>query len=152
MEHNSTTGRGGESNTGPIPIHHIRFGYGNDIGSGNVADDDDYSIILSSSSSYWGRTTKKMREDILQCRVVCVNSKRVPEGSRGRNICHKNATKAISQNFGGAKQFVPNRIHDILWNKSSILLDYIKLSTQLNQFQNFVSSLIHERTLKTVLL
>ena len=44
-----------------------------------------------------------------------------------------------------------DRIHDSLWNKSSILIYYIELSTWLNQFEMFVSSLIHERTLKTVL-
>ena len=36
----------------------------------------------------------------------------------------------------------------ILWNKIFIWLDKIDLRDQLNQFEMFVSSLIHERTLK----
>ena len=44
-----------------------------------------------------------------------------------------------------------DRIQDSLLNKSNVILDYIELRNRLNQFEMFVSSLIHERTLKTVL-
>ena len=43
-------------------------------------------------------------------------------------------------------------IQDSLWNKSSILLDYIEFRTELNQCKIFVLSLIHEKILKPVLL
>ena len=43
-------------------------------------------------------------------------------------------------------------IQDSMWNKISIRLEYIELRIRLNQFEMFVSSLIHEITLKTVLL
>ena len=45
-----------------------------------------------------------------------------------------------------------DKIQDILCNKSSILLDWIDLKIRPNEFKMFVSSLIHLRTLKTVLL
>ena len=99
MEHNSTAGREGSStgviSTGVIPIHHIRAGDGNGNVRGN-ADDADNIIVSSSSSSYWGRTTKLKKEEILQKCVVCVKSKRGPKGSRGSDIHHTNATKALS--------------------------------------------------------
>ena len=50
MKHNSTSGRGGESTTGAITIHHIHIGYGNDAGSGNGAEDVNGYIFLSSYS------------------------------------------------------------------------------------------------------
>ena len=40
--------------------------------------------------------------------MVCVNIKCGHKGSRERNIYHANATKVLSQTFGGAKHFVPN--------------------------------------------
>ena len=95
MEHISNTRRGGEPTTGAIPIHNIRVGEGNDVGSGNGADDADNSIISSYSSSYWGQTTNQTKEETLQRRVVCVNSKCGPEGSRGGYSNHANATKAL---------------------------------------------------------
>ena len=61
MEHISTTGRGGESTTGIIPIHNIRVGEGDDVGSGNGAENSDYSIVLLSSSPYYGQTTKQTK-------------------------------------------------------------------------------------------
>ena len=39
--------------------------------------------------------------------MVCVKKKRGPKGSRESDINHTNATKAISQNFGSANNFVP---------------------------------------------
>ena len=42
-------------------------------------------------------------------------------------------------------------MQDSLWKKSSILLYYIGLRTRLNNFEMFLSSLIPEKTLKTVL-
>ena len=50
MEHISTTGRGGASTIGSIPIHHIHVGEGDVIGSGNGSNDADDYIILPSSS------------------------------------------------------------------------------------------------------
>ena len=35
MKHNSTSGRGGVSNTGAVTNHHIRVGDGYDAGSGD---------------------------------------------------------------------------------------------------------------------
>ena len=46
-----------------------------------------------------------MKEEILQCRLVCVKSKHDPEGSRERDIHYANATKVLSQNFVAAKHF-----------------------------------------------
>ena len=43
------------------------------------------------------------------------------------------------------------RIKESLWNKSSILINYIDMRTPLNQFEMVISSFIHERTLKNVL-
>ena len=51
-----------------------------------------------------------MKEDILQCRAVCVKSKRVPEGLRERDIQHSNAMKSLSHNVGAVKHFVPNNL------------------------------------------
>ena len=48
-------------------------------------------------------------------------------------------------------QFTIERIQDSLRNKGSIWLDYIELSTQLDLFEMFVSILINERILKTLL-
>ena len=109
MEHISTTRRGGASTTGAIPIYHICIGEGNNVGSSNGSGNADDSIVASSSSSYWGRTTKRTKEDILQCRVVCVKSKRGPKGSGERDINHANVTKALSQTFGAVKHFVPKK-------------------------------------------
>ena len=108
MEHSSTTGRGVASTTGDIPTHHICIGDRNDAISGNGAENSDNSIILSSSLSYWSRTTKRMKDKILQRRVVCVKRKRAPKGSKERDIHHGNATQAPPQTFGAAKHFVPN--------------------------------------------
>ena len=110
MKHNSTSGRGGESTTGAITIHHIHIGNGYDSGSGNGAEDADNYIVSSSSPSYWGCTTKQKNEDILQHRVVCVKRKRVPEDYNERDIHHGNATKALFQTFGAAEQFVPKNL------------------------------------------
>ena len=107
MKHNSTSRRGGESTTGDIPIHHIHVGDGDDADSGNGADDDGDSIVSSSSFSYWGCATNQTKEEILQHRFMCAKSKHGPEGSRERNICYCNATKALSHNFGAAKHFIP---------------------------------------------
>ena len=41
-------------------------------------------------------------------------------------------------------------IHDRLRNNSSVRLDYIWLRNRPNQFENFISSLIHKRTFKNV--
>ena len=113
MEHNYTAGRGGASTgviyTEVIPIHHIRVGDGDGAGSGN-ADNADNSIVSSPSSLYWGRTTKRTKEDILQLRVVCAKNKRWPKGSRERKIHHANATKTLSQTFGAAKHFISKNL------------------------------------------
>ena len=109
MEHISTTSRGGESNIVAIPTHNICVGNGNDIGSGNSADNFENSTVLSSLLSYWGRTTKRMKEEILQHCVVCVISKRGPEGSRERDIHQVNATDLLLHTFGDAKHFFPNK-------------------------------------------
>ena len=72
------------------------------------ADEGGHSVISSTSvASYWGRATKRSKEEILQRRVVCDKSKRGPEGSRERDIHHKNATYALSQVFGAAAHFIP---------------------------------------------
>ena len=109
-EHTSTSGIGGAStgiiSTGVITIHHIHIGDGNGT-SGGKTDNADDSIFSSSYFSYWGRTTKQTKEDILQRYVVCAKTKRAPKGSRERNIHHAKATKALSQTFGGANQFLP---------------------------------------------
>ena len=42
--------------------------------------------------------------------MACVKKKRVPEGSRERNIHHANAMKALSQNFGSANNFYPKNL------------------------------------------
>ena len=115
-EHTSTDGRGGEYtciiSTGVIPIHHIRVDDGDGAGSRNTdsenGDDAENSVLLSSSSSYWGRTTKLTKDEIPQQRVVCVKSKRGYKVSSNHNLNHANAEKALSQNFGAAKKFVPN--------------------------------------------
>ena len=73
-------GEGGASTTSAIPVHHIHVGEGDDIGSGNGADNDDNSIVFSFSSLYWGRTTKQTKEEILQHRVLCVKIERGPKG------------------------------------------------------------------------
>ena len=44
-----------------------------------------------------------------------------------------------------------DKMQDSIWNKSSIWLEYIELGTQLNYLEMFISSLIREITLKTVL-
>ena len=49
-----------------------------------------------------------------------------------------------------APNCLSDRTQDGLWNKSSIWLDYIDYMTQLNQFQIFVSGLIHIRILRTL--
>ena len=69
----------------------------------------DLNSVTSSTSvaSYWGRKTKQSQEKILQRRVVCPKSKRGPEGSRERDVHHKNATYALSSLFGAAKHFIP---------------------------------------------
>ena len=87
MEHTSTYIRGRAStglistgitscviSTGFITINHIHVRGCNSayIGNTNVSG---YSIISTSSSLYWGRTTKKTKEKILQQRVVCVKNK-----------------------------------------------------------------------------
>ena len=41
-----------------------------------------------------------------------------------------------------------DRILDSFCSKSSTWLDYIKLWTQLNQFEIFVSSLVHEKNIE----
>ena len=46
----------------------------------------------------------------------------------------------------------PYRVQDIIWRNSCTQIDNIEFRIQLNQFEMFVSSLIHERTPKTVLL
>ena len=43
------------------------------------------------------------------------------------------------------------RVQYSLRNKSSVLLDYIDLSNWLNQFEIFVSSLIHEKNIENCL-
>ena len=67
---------------------------------------------------------------------------------------HKNHTALSFHIFHEVIEYnmVSEMIQDSLWKKSYILLDYIYFRTRLNQFEMFVSSLIHERTLKTVLL
>ena len=58
----------------------------------------------------------------------------------------------VDANFAsGCSQADSDRIQDSLWNQIYISLDQIQLRTRLNQFEMFLSSLIHERTLKTVL-
>ena len=92
MEHTSTDGisvsskgviytgiRSGVISTVGIPIHHIHVGDGDVADSGN-ANDSNYSIVSSSSSSYWKSTTKQMKEEILQWRVMCVKNKCGPKG------------------------------------------------------------------------
>ena len=107
MEYISTTGRGGESTTADIPIHHIRVGEGDDVGSGNGSDDAANSIFLSSSSLYWGQTTKQTKEDIIRHRLVRVKIKSGPEGSREHYIHYPKATKLLLHTFGDVKHFVP---------------------------------------------
>ena len=69
MENNSTARRGGASrdviHTGVITIHHIRVGDDDSAGSSNSDNNNDY-IVLSDYSSYWGRTTKRTKEEILR--------------------------------------------------------------------------------------
>ena len=81
MEHTSTSVIGGVSTgiiyIGVIPIYHTRVGDYDVAGKGN-ADDAENSIISSSSSSYWGRNTKRTKEEIVQRRAVCVNKNRSP--------------------------------------------------------------------------
>ena len=59
MDHNSTTGRGGESTTCGITINYIRVSDGDDAVSGNDNDIAEYSIVLSSSLLCWGRLKKE---------------------------------------------------------------------------------------------
>ena len=119
MEHTSTTGIGGASkgviitgvgygviSKGVIPIRHICVSDEDGADSGN-SNDADNTIISSLSLLYWGRTTKRTKEEILQRHVVCVKDKHVPEGSRERKIRHANAMKVISQTFVSANNFVP---------------------------------------------
>ena len=107
MEHTSTSGRGGAStyvistgvrsgviSTGFIKIHHICVGGGNCSDSGNAKNAED-SIVLSSSLSYWGMTTNRMKEEILQQHMVCVIKKSGPKGSRELDTHHDNAIKAV---------------------------------------------------------
>ena len=54
-----------------------------------------------------------MKEENLQQRVVCVKRKSGPEGSRERNIHHRNTTKVLSQNFGAAEKFVPKNLEGV---------------------------------------
>ena len=65
-----------------------------------------------------------------------------------KEIYHGRALKLTENTC--AREVTGYRI--VCGNKSSILIDQIELRTQFNQFEMFVSSLIHERTLKTVLL
>ena len=39
--------------------------------------------------------------------MMCLKSKRGPEGSRERDVHHKNAIHALSTLFGAAKHFIP---------------------------------------------
>ena len=41
-----------------------------------------------------------------------------------------------------------DRMQDSLWNKSSVWLDQIELSTQLNQFEMFLSILIQKKNIE----
>ena len=70
-------------------------------------DEDSVDPAFQSSSTYWGRAAKRTKEEILNCRVVCLKSKRGLEGSRERDVHHSNATRALAQTFGAAKHFVP---------------------------------------------
>ena len=45
-----------------------------------------------------------------------------------------------------------DRIQDSIRNNSSVWIDYIELRTQLNQFEMFVSNLIHEEHWKLSVL
>ena len=110
MEHISTSGKGGASTTAAISIHHICVGEGNGVDSGNGAEYADDYIVSSSSLLYWGRKTKQMKGEILQCRVVCVKIKCFPEGSREQDIPHATATKVPSQTFDTVKQFVTKNL------------------------------------------
>ena len=61
MENISTTRRGGAPTTGAIPIHNIRIGERNDVGSDNGADNSDDYIVSLYSSSCWGGTIKQTK-------------------------------------------------------------------------------------------
>ena len=98
--------RSGIISTGVILIHPIRVGDGGGAYRGNANYSED-SIVSSSSLLYWRRTTKQTKEEILQRCVVCVKNKRVPEGSRERNIHYANAMDAMFQTFGSANHFLP---------------------------------------------
>ena len=63
----------------------------------------------TSLGSYWGNTNIS-KQDIIQCRVVCIKIKRGSEGSRDRDVHHKNATSTLPHNFGAAKNFVPRNL------------------------------------------
>ena len=77
--------------------------------SGSIAHTDDDSVdpFLQPSLTYWGRAAKRTKEEILNCRVVCLKNKWGLEGSRERDVHHSNATRALAQTFGAAKHFVP---------------------------------------------
>ena len=97
------------STTGAITNHNVCFGGDKDTVSRNGPDDADDSIVLSSSLPYWGRTTKQVKDDILQRHVVYIKSKHVPKVLRERDIHHGNAMKAIFQTFGAAEHFFHNK-------------------------------------------
>ena len=99
-----------------------------------------WDIIVWLKTKGRQKYTRGGSDHILECEA------QPQEQSYFPNECTKNISFKDSWKLTGHRKF--DRIQESIWNKSSIWIDYIELRTKLNQFETFVSSLIHENNIE----
>ena len=61
---------------------------------------------MSGAQAYFGHSSKRTKQEVLKCRVICVKGDCGKAGSREHDNHHTAATAALLYKFGAAKHFL----------------------------------------------
>ena len=71
---------------------------------------DNLTITMSGAQAYFGRSSKKTKQKVLERKVICEKRDWGKPGSCERDNHHAAATVALLYKFGSVKHFVPRNL------------------------------------------